>query len=188
MSHTFSAAGFHSVYQTALRGQKQNQSAEDKITPYCETLFYNLGLLHSATRLQLRRWETPGCTTLVRLHQQLCRGARGRHGSAAAASPPSPPQTPRGRGCCTRGLRVPPAAGMRDSPRGRTSPSSPGGAPLRSSPASPCLRRTGVNTGAAPPRERCPPAAAEAGRSAVGRDIAQPLHRGRGEGASRPGS
>lgn len=44
---------------------------------------------------------------------------------------------------------------MRDSPPGRTPPSSPGGAPLRSSPAPPCLRRTAVSTGAAPPRDRC---------------------------------
>lgn len=45
---------------------------------------------------------------------------------------------------------------MRNSPPGRTSPNSPAGAPLRSFPASRCLRRAGVNTGAAPPRDRCP--------------------------------
>lgn len=86
-----------------------------------------------------------------------------------------------------RRLRVPPAAGMRDRSSGRTPPQ-PGGAPLRSPPASPCVRRTAVNTGAAPPRDRCAPGAAEAGRSAAGGGTAQPLHRERGDGAARPGS
>lgn len=58
--------------------------------------------------------------------------------------------------------------GDAEQPPGRTSPNRPAGAPRRSPPASRCLRRTGVNTAAAPPSDRCPPAAAEAGRSAAG--------------------
>lgn len=120
MSHTFRAVGFHSVYQTTLKGQKENQSLEDKITPLCETLFYNSALLHSATRLQLRRRETPGCAALLRLHQQLCRGRgapppqhrrpRRGHRGAEGAAPAGSASLPR-RGCGTA-----PPAGHAPSP------------------------------------------------------------------------
>ncbi|XP_039412984.1 lysine-rich arabinogalactan protein 19-like [Corvus cornix cornix] len=100
----------------------------------------------------------PGCAGLPRLRR--CSIA------AFTATDPAGPRMLRPR------ASRPSRGGDAGQPPRPDIPQQPGGSPPPLFPASPCLRRTGVNTGAAPPWDRCPPAAAEAGRSAAGRDTA----------------